>query len=129
MRPKARTSDQRASRFPPKRFWIEFGKTGTAILSADRSELQAACMSRYRNSHMLYKFFSLIVAVLCFFLPGSSASAKWIYGYASVGEGMWPLLVAQQKGFFSKNGVHDVEFVLIEGGLRGMSAVLGGDVH
>jgi NitT/TauT family transport system substrate-binding protein len=40
-----------------------------------------------------------------------------------------PLLVAKQRGFFSRNGIDDVEFVLIEGGLRGISAVLGGDVQ
>lgn len=42
---------------------------------------------------------------------------------------MWPLLVAQQEGFLRKNGIPEMEFVLIEGGLRGMSALLGGDVH
>jgi len=72
--------------------------------------------------------FSLVVTPL---LAGSGASAaeKLIYGYGSVGEGMWPLLVAQQKGMFKKNRIPDVEFVLIEGGLRGMSALLGGNVH
>jgi ABC-type nitrate/sulfonate/bicarbonate transport system substrate-binding protein len=73
----------------------------------------------------------LAVLLICGFLPLSSALAapRWIYGYGSVGEGMWPLLVAKQRGFFLRNGIDEVEFVLIEGGLRGMSAVLSGDVH
>lgn len=74
--------------------------------------------------------FLSIVLALSFFSPQSAISAtRWVYGYGSVGEGMWPLLVAEQKGFLNKNGIQNMEFVLIEGGLRGMSALLGGDVH
>lgn len=87
--------------------------------------MSACNISRYSQN-----VFVLLCLLVSFFLPAHSASAeKWIYGYGSVGEGMWPLLVAQQKGFFSRNGIIDTEFVLIEGGLRGMSALLGGDVH
>ncbi len=89
-------------------------------------------MALYENSnHRILKVsLALVALVLCLFSPRAALSAnKWIYGYGSVGEGMWPLLVAQQKGIFRKHGILDMDFVLIEGGLRGISALLGGDVH
>jgi len=75
-----------------------------------------------------FTMFALATSVL-FAVDGAIGAERLIYGYGSVGEGMWPLLVAQQKGLFKKNGVPDVEMVLIEGGLRGMSALLAGDVQ
>ena len=79
---------------------------------------------------ILKKLLSFI-ALAFFLLTAQSAysASKMIYGYASVGEGMWPLLVAREKGFFTRNGMPEIEFVLIEGGLRGISALIGGDVQ
>ncbi len=42
---------------------------------------------------------------------------------------MWPLLAAKEKGIFRKHGIYNMEFVFIEGGSRGVAALLGGDVH
>lgn len=70
--------------------------------------------------------------LLALFLHGPEAlfsADRWVFGYSSIGEGMWPLLVAKEKGILKRNGIRDMEFVFIEGGSRGVAALLGGDVH
>ena len=42
---------------------------------------------------------------------------------------MWPVLIAKEKGILRKNGMQDVEFVFIEGGSRGVAALMAGDVQ
>jgi ABC-type nitrate/sulfonate/bicarbonate transport system substrate-binding protein len=88
-------------------------------------------MPAYLRLRSLTKPFLVLSFAVCIVLGAYRGvlAERWVYGYGSVGEGMWPLLVAQQKGFFARNGIAETEFVLIEGGLRGMSALLGGDVH
>ena len=84
-----------------------------------------------KSPRRLLKSFTMsaLMTFVLFTVHDAMGAEKLIYGYGSVGEGMWPLLVAQQKGLFKKNGVPDVEMILIEGGLRGMSALLAGDVQ
>jgi len=70
-------------------------------------------------------------AVFLFLLPIASlqGAERWTFGYSSIGEGMWPVLIAKEKGIFRKNGMQDVEFVFIEGGSRGVAALMAGDVQ
>src|SRR3954452_3895886 len=86
---------------------------------------------RLDDPQRVFKIFTMlaVAASLLLGVGNTTGAEKLTYGYASVGEGMWPLLVAQQKGFFRHNGVPEIEMVLIEGGLRGMSALLAGDVQ
>jgi NitT/TauT family transport system substrate-binding protein len=68
-------------------------------------------------------FLFLIPIASCFGLE------RWTFGYSSIGEGMWPLLIAKEKGIFRKHGIPAAEFVFIEGGSRGVAALMGGDVQ
>ncbi|MBI4523409.1 MAG: ABC transporter substrate-binding protein [Deltaproteobacteria bacterium] len=62
-------------------------------------------------------------------VTGVAAGAeKLIVGYGSIGGGMWPAIVAEKKGFFSKNGL-DVTYIFIEGGTRALTALISGDVR
>jgi len=78
------------------------------------------------------KYLHLYVALLVFSLsPALSfaqARAKMVVGYASMSSVATTLWVAQEKGFFAKNGI-DVQSVFIPGSPTLIASINTGDVH
>jgi NitT/TauT family transport system substrate-binding protein len=78
------------------------------------------------------KHFYIFGALLVFFLsPDPSfaqARAKMVVGYASMSSVATTLWVAQEKGFFAKNGI-DVQSVFIPGSPTLIASINTGDVH
>src|SRR3990172_7458850 len=87
-------------------------------------------MRSYLRGLIQKRLFLPLLLTIFLHCPESLLSAdQWVFGYSSIGEGMWPVLIAKEKGIFRKNGMQDVEFVFIEGGSRGVAALMAGDVQ
>src|SRR6516225_3409295 len=78
------------------------------------------------------KFFgTLSVILLLCMLPTSSYSqtrTKMVFGYASMSSVVTTLWVAQEKGFFAKNGI-DVQTIFIPGSPTLVATLNTGDVQ
>jgi NitT/TauT family transport system substrate-binding protein len=72
----------------------------------------------------------LTIVQLCSSRPAFSASApsKLVIGYAATTARLMPLWIAQEQGFFSKNGIES-EPVLLRGGTILVTALAAGDVQ
>ena len=81
---------------------------------------------------MLQKHFSIVTVllVLCFVPSTGDAQsrAKIVVGYASMSSVATTLWVAQEKGFFAKNGL-DVQSIFIPGSPTLIATINTGDVH
>ncbi len=81
---------------------------------------------------MLQKHFCIFTAllVLCFIPAKGNAQSrtKIVVGYASMSSVVTTLWVAQEKGFFAKNGL-DVQSVFIPGSPTLIASINTGDVH
>jgi ABC-type nitrate/sulfonate/bicarbonate transport system substrate-binding protein len=78
-----------------------------------------------------YHFLSLIIFLALAFCPievGAQGRTKIVVGYASMSSVVTTLWVAQEKGFFAKNGL-DVQSVFIPGSPTLIASINTGDVH
>ncbi|HEV8719207.1 MAG TPA: ABC transporter substrate-binding protein [Candidatus Binatia bacterium] len=78
-----------------------------------------------------YHFLSLIIVLALAFWPievGAQGRTKIVIGYASMSSVVTTLWVAQEKGFFAKNGL-DVQSVFIPGSPTLIASINTGDVH
>jgi ABC-type nitrate/sulfonate/bicarbonate transport system substrate-binding protein len=86
----------------------------------------------YNMVSMLQKHFCIFTAllVLCFVPATGNAQyrTKIVVGYASMSSVVTTLWVAQEKGFFAKNGL-DVQSVFIPGSPTLIASINTGDVH
>src|SRR6266581_6492342 len=72
--------------------------------------------------------FLLLTLSLCPFHLGAQTRTKMVVGYASMSSVATTLWVAQEKGFFAKNGI-DVQTVFIPGSPTLIATINTGDVH
>jgi len=81
---------------------------------------------------MLQKYFRILtLLVIPFIMPAVAAAqarTKMVVGYASMSSVATTLWVAQEKGFFAKNGI-DVQTVFIPGSPTLIATINTGDVH
>jgi NitT/TauT family transport system substrate-binding protein len=80
---------------------------------------------------MLYFRVVLLIVVLlvdCGLVAGAgSASTKIIVAYASISPRVAPLWVAQEQGFFKKNGI-EAELIFVRGAPTLVAALTSGDM-
>lgn len=72
--------------------------------------------------------FVLVTLALCPFHLGAQTRAKMVAGYASMSSVATTLWVAQEKGFFAKNGI-DVQTIFIPGSPTLIATINTGDVN
>ena len=81
---------------------------------------------------MLQKYLRILMLLLiAFILPATGAAqprTKIVVGYASMSSVVTTLWVAQEKGFFAKNGL-DVQSVFIPGSPTLIASINTGDIH
>ena len=81
---------------------------------------------------MLQKYLRILVALpTLLVIPvtgGAQTRTKMVVGYASMSSVATTLWVAQEKGFFAKNGI-DVQTVFIPGSPTLIATINTGDVH
>jgi NitT/TauT family transport system substrate-binding protein len=81
-------------------------------------------MSRYR----LFLLAAIAFLAISFHVGAASAPAKLVIAYAAMSPRVAPLWAAQDRGFFTKNGIN-AELVFVRGAPTLLPALSSGDMH
>lgn len=81
-------------------------------------------MSRYR----LFLLAAVAFLANSFPVGAASAPAKLVIAYAAMSPRVAPLWAAQERGFFTKNGIN-AELVFVHGAPTLLAALSSGDMH